>query len=357
MTEFSEPHARLLEPRVPRTRARRSSRHASFRCAGRGLRYVATVRIPQIGQRANSPVKPRLNSTAQRHAEQKSSSKQSGSRSGHGGRWRERTEGPSCAISRPMIAADGLGGLTNPDWRRVVELIDFVGAGVATREWPEARGAATSDAPAARTRTGCSSSRRLFRGVGFVNTIALLIDGIGESDNVTEFLNAGVSEAPVRCVNMVGTTAVPGSRQSLPMNSDTPIDTAAAIRVAALREALRAFLRESELIAQANGLTPQRHLLLLMIKGAPDGSERSTVTQLAARLRLAQTTVTDLVRRAEDAGLVAREQSGVDARVAILRLTEEGEHRLARSFRAHDLERNQLLENAQEHGDQMPLRG
>ena len=156
---------------------------------------------------------------------------------------------------------------------------------------------------------------------------------------------------------MVGTTAGPGSRQSLPMNSDTPIDTAAAIRVAALREALRAFLRESELIAQANGLTPQRHLLLLMIKGAPDGSERSTVTQLAARLRLAQTTVTDLVRRAEDAGLVAREQSGVDARVAILRLTEEGEHRLARSFRAHDLERNQLLENAQEHGDQMPLRG
>ncbi len=127
------------------------------------------------------------------------------------------------------------------------------------------------------------------------------------------------------------------------MDTDTPIDTAAAIRVAALREALRAFLRESELTARKNGLTPQRHLLLLMIKGAPDGSERSTVTELAARLRLAQTTVTDLVRRAEDAGLVAREQSDVDARVAILRLTEEGEQRLARSFRAHDVQRDQLL--------------
>jgi len=127
------------------------------------------------------------------------------------------------------------------------------------------------------------------------------------------------------------------------VNDDRPIDTAAVIQVAALREALRAFLRESELIAQANGLTPQRHLLLLMIKGAPDGSERSTVTQLAARLRLAQTSVTELVRRAEDAGLVAREQSDVDARVAILRLTEEGERRLARSFRAHGTERSRLL--------------
>jgi DNA-binding MarR family transcriptional regulator len=126
------------------------------------------------------------------------------------------------------------------------------------------------------------------------------------------------------------------------MSDEAPIDTAAAIRVAALREALRAFLRESELIAQANGLTPQRHLLLLMIKGAPDGSERSTVTQLAARLRLAQTTVTDLVRRAEDARLIEREQSDADARVAILRLTEEGERRLARSFRQHQTERKRL---------------
>ena len=126
------------------------------------------------------------------------------------------------------------------------------------------------------------------------------------------------------------------------MSNDEPIDTPAAIRVAELRETLRAYLRESELIAQANGLTPQRHLLLLMIKGAPDGSESSTVTQLSTRLRLAQTTVTDLVRRAEDAGLIAREQSADDARVAILRLTSEGERRLARSFRAHEIERTRL---------------
>ncbi len=126
------------------------------------------------------------------------------------------------------------------------------------------------------------------------------------------------------------------------MSEATPIETGAAIEVAALREALRAFLRESELVAQASGLTPQRYLLLLMIKGAPDGSESSTVTELARRLRLAQTTVTDLVRRAEQAGLVEREQSATDARVTQLRLSAEGERRLARSFRAHATEREQL---------------
>ena len=128
------------------------------------------------------------------------------------------------------------------------------------------------------------------------------------------------------------------------MGENRPVDTAAAIKVAALREALRAFMRESELIVQANGLTPQRYLLLLMIKGAADGSERSTVTELAARLRLAQTTVTDLVKRAEDAGLITRERSNADGRVAILRLTENGEHRLARSFHAHETERRRLRE-------------
>jgi len=132
------------------------------------------------------------------------------------------------------------------------------------------------------------------------------------------------------------------SRSGSGATDDAPIDTGEAIKVSALREALREFLRESELIAQASGLTPQRHLLLLMIKGAPDGSEHATVSELAKRLRLAQTTVTDLVSRAEQAGLIEREQSEADARVAILRLTAEGERRLARSFRAHAAERERL---------------
>lgn len=113
-------------------------------------------------------------------------------------------------------------------------------------------------------------------------------------------------------------------------------------RVADFRAALRAFMRQSERNARSSGLTPQRYLLLLMIKGAPDGREQSTVTELADRLQLAQSTVTELVRRAEEAGLVARAQSAADARVAYLKVTEEGERRLALAFTTNEQERNAL---------------
>jgi DNA-binding MarR family transcriptional regulator len=100
--------------------------------------------------------------------------------------------------------------------------------------------------------------------------------------------------------------------------------TSAVIHVAAFRAALRSFLRDSERVARASGLTPQRYLLLLMIKGAPDGSERTTITELAERLALAQSTVTELVQRAEQAGLIERRQAPHDARVVHLSLSERG---------------------------------
>ncbi|MDX6469966.1 MAG: hypothetical protein QOF75_1769, partial [Gaiellaceae bacterium] len=43
------------------------------------------------------------------------------------------------------------------------------------------------------------------------------------------------------------------------------------VAVAEFRTALRRFLRRSERIARQSGLTPQRYLLLLMIKGAAGG--------------------------------------------------------------------------------------
>lgn len=115
------------------------------------------------------------------------------------------------------------------------------------------------------------------------------------------------------------------------------------VRVAEFRAALRRFLRRTERIARDSGLTPQRYLLLLMIKGAPDGSARSTVTTLANRLQLAQSTVTELVGRAEDAGLIAREQSPADGRVALLELTPKGEQLLASAFTSLETERRNLL--------------
>jgi DNA-binding MarR family transcriptional regulator len=114
------------------------------------------------------------------------------------------------------------------------------------------------------------------------------------------------------------------------------------IHVAEFRASLRSFLRLSERVARESGLTPQRHLLLLMIKGAPDGSGRSTVTELSDRLQLAQSTVTELVRRAEEAGLVERERSQVDGRVAFLSLTSEGERRLERTHTSLADERRRL---------------
>jgi len=126
--------------------------------------------------------------------------------------------------------------------------------------------------------------------------------------------------------------------------SQTTFQVEDVVAVAEFRTALRRFLRRSERVARQYGLTPQRYLLLLMIKGAADGREQSTVTQLADRLQLAQSTVTELVRRAEETGLVAREQSQDDARVAHLRLTAEGDRRLMRSFTELSTERAQLRE-------------
>src|SRR5712691_13034305 len=128
------------------------------------------------------------------------------------------------------------------------------------------------------------------------------------------------------------------------MSTTTAVDVSDVIAVAEFRAALRQFLRRSERVARRSGLTPQRYMLLLMIKGAPGGSEKSTVTELSERLQLAQSTVTELVRRAEDAGLIEREQSASDGRVVYLRLTREGERRLERVDEKLTVERARLRE-------------
>ena len=83
-------------------------------------------------------------------------------------------------------------------------------------------------------------------------------------------------------------------------------------------------------------------MLLLMIKSSL--GERSTVTGLAERMQLTQSTVTELVTRAESAGLVRREQSLDDARVFWLHLTADGDSRLSRAVERNGGERRRLLE-------------
>ena len=117
-----------------------------------------------------------------------------------------------------------------------------------------------------------------------------------------------------------------------------------AAPVAEFRLALRRFQHETERVARECGLTPGWYLLLLQIKGSPDHTEQTTVTALAQRLQLAQSSVTELVARAEHAGLIEREPSTDDARVVFLRLSPQGEQSFARAFRDLAVERRALRE-------------
>jgi DNA-binding MarR family transcriptional regulator len=95
----------------------------------------------------------------------------------------------------------------------------------------------------------------------------------------------------------------------------------------ALRVALRRFLARTEQITRTHGLTPERYELLLLIKVAGDGE--ATVGKLARKLQIGQSAATQLARRVENAGLIERTVSPRDARLHPLRLTAEGERRLA----------------------------
>jgi DNA-binding MarR family transcriptional regulator len=111
-------------------------------------------------------------------------------------------------------------------------------------------------------------------------------------------------------------------------------------RAAEFRAELRRFLRTSENAARAAGITPGQHLLLLQIAGCDDGM--TTISSLVDRLALTQSAVTELVQRAEQAGLIDRTPSTEDGRVTYLSLTATGEAKLAQVYEALGGERSQL---------------
>jgi DNA-binding MarR family transcriptional regulator len=109
---------------------------------------------------------------------------------------------------------------------------------------------------------------------------------------------------------------------------------------ARFRAELRSFLRRSERAARAAGITPSQHLLLLQIAGSDE--REATISSLVDKLALTQSAVTELVQRAEAAGLVGRRASPDDGRVVHLFVTPEGEQRLARVHEALGPERGHL---------------
>ncbi len=76
--------------------------------------------------------------------------------------------------------------------------------------------------------------------------------------------------------------------------------------LAELRYRIRHFLREGDAKARAVGLEPQQYLMLLAIRGLPEGSE-ATIQTLAERLALKHHSVVELVDRLETTRLRAQD--------------------------------------------------
>jgi DNA-binding MarR family transcriptional regulator len=116
--------------------------------------------------------------------------------------------------------------------------------------------------------------------------------------------------------------------------------TAELQRAAEFRTALRRFLRRTKVVTDDSGLTPERYDLLLMI-AATEGEVR--LTDLCRLLELRQTAVSELVKRAVEAGLVVKDPSPDDRRAVSLRLSRDGDRRLMRAFRALGEDRDELV--------------
>jgi DNA-binding MarR family transcriptional regulator len=113
---------------------------------------------------------------------------------------------------------------------------------------------------------------------------------------------------------------------------------------AALREALRAFQRSSDIVTARHELTSRTYQLLLMIKTARKGRGSARLPELAERLQLGRSTITELVQRTEEHGLVRRELDP-DRRGAIrVALTPAGEARLAAACDELGDQRARLIE-------------
>ena len=110
-----------------------------------------------------------------------------------------------------------------------------------------------------------------------------------------------------------------------------------------LRLALREFLASSDRITRKHKLTSERYQLLLFIKTSAQRGTNPTVSDLAAALKLAPSSATQLVRRAENLRLIRRELADHDARIRYLRLTDEGQRRLGKAVAELGEERSRLV--------------
>src|SRR6266704_409336 len=102
------------------------------------------------------------------------------------------------------------------------------------------------------------------------------------------------------------------------------ITTAGYQALAEMRYRIRKFVREGDAVARAAGLEPQQYLLLLALRGLPDGVE-ATIRTLADRLALKHHSAVELIDRMEVHGYVRRSRSRDDRRRVVVSLLPRGE--------------------------------
>jgi DNA-binding MarR family transcriptional regulator len=130
--------------------------------------------------------------------------------------------------------------------------------------------------------------------------------------------------------------------------------------LAELRYRIRHFLHEGDTVAQAAGLEPQQYLLLLMIRGIPEGEE-ATIRNLAERMALKHHSAVELIDRLEAHRYVRRTRGRDDRRRVLVSLLPRGERMMEKVARrridelrssGHELVRaiDHLLERAPKSG-------
>jgi len=102
--------------------------------------------------------------------------------------------------------------------------------------------------------------------------------------------------------------------------------------LAELRYRIRHFIQEGDAAAQRSNLEPQQYLMLLAIRGLPQGAV-ATIRTLAERMALKHHSAVELIDRLESHGLVRRSRNQGDKREVRVSLLPQGSKLLARVAR------------------------
>jgi DNA-binding MarR family transcriptional regulator len=102
--------------------------------------------------------------------------------------------------------------------------------------------------------------------------------------------------------------------------------------LAELRYRIRHFIQEGDAAAQRSNLEPQQYLMLLAIRGLPQGA-MATISTLAGRMALKHHSAVELIDRLESHSLVRRSRGPGDKREVRVSLLPRGSKLLERVAR------------------------